>query len=198
METNQQESVTQTDVSSATTEKKQETVVNQDHDRYKRDMFKYKDQVKELSEQLKQYELHEQQKKGNFEGVIGKLKDEIKELKHTNAKKDLSFANTQINNAIRNEALKRGIKDVDVLMKLVDKSDKDLIELDESYNPSSDDVKNLMDKNMERYGHIFKKSVNIVDATPNNRPQTRPEKKFDLDKMSGDEIFAALKAGKMK
>jgi len=182
------ESVAQTDVSSASTEKT-ETLSQADLD-FKRDMFKYKEEAKALREEKKAWNLEQEQKKGNLEGVIGTLKEEIKALKHGNAKDKLSFADTQINSAIKSELLSRGVKDVDVFMKLIDDNDKSVVELDDSFIVNKEDTKNIVDKNMERYGHIFKKSVNLVDATPNSKPLNQPTKGFDINKASAEEIIA--------
>jgi hypothetical protein len=119
METNQTESVTQSDESGALTENANaETMSKADLD-FKRDMLKYKDEASALKEKLKDIELSDEQKKGNFEGVISSLKEEIKALKSKNAQSTYNFANTQIDNAIKQEALSRGItgNKLDVLMR---------------------------------------------------------------------------------
>jgi hypothetical protein len=191
METSQNEPVAQPVVSSASTETTKSNVVDE-NSRYKSDMFKFKAESRELKERLATYELADEQKKGNYEGVINQLKDEVKNLKHKNAQSEVNFADTQINNAIRNEALTRGIKDVDVLMKLVDTNDKSLIELNEKFEVNSEDVKGLMDKQLDRYGHIFKKEVKIVDAAPNRKPLNTSEKGFNLEGASAEETIAHL------
>jgi hypothetical protein len=197
METNQNEAVPQTDASSASTESTNETLTKADLD-FKRDMFKWKEKAKQLEEEKKNWELEQQQKKGNLEGVINSLKDEIKKTKHQHAQDRLSFADTQINNSIKQEALSRGVKDVDVLMKLIDDNDKSIIELDESFNVNREDAKNVVDKSMERYGHLFKKQVNVTDATPSNKPLAQPSKGFDPNKASAQEIIDYIKQNKDK
>lgn len=185
--------VDQTVKSGASTETK-ETLSKADAD-YKRDMLKYKDELTALRDQLKEIELEKEQKKGNLEGVIGSLKDEIKHLKADNAKSKYSFAETQLNSAIRQELLGRGVagKKLDAFMKLVDDNDKSIVELDESFNVSNDDVKSLVDKNMERYGDLFAKPVRVVDGVPSNNAHNTQPKKIDVSKMSWDEAVAYAK-----
>jgi len=189
METNQTESVAQTVESGASTENvNAETISKADLD-FKRDMLKYKDEANALKERLKEIELSDEQKKGNFEGVISSLKDEIKNLKTKNAQATYNFANTQIDSAIRNEALSRGItgNKLDVLMRVVDENDKGAITLDDKFNVNNDDVKSILDKNMERYSDIFTKSVKVVDGTPNNSVDMSG-KKLNFDKMTSSEL----------
>ena len=67
METNQTDSVNQTETSSANSEnEKQVSTKSDDTNRYKRDMFKYKDEVKAFREKLNGIELADEQRKGNF------------------------------------------------------------------------------------------------------------------------------------
>lgn len=181
------DSVNQTDESSASTENNQ-TLNNADND-YKRDMFRYKDEAKVLREQLKEIELDKKQKSGDLEGAISTLKDEIKHLKHSNATQKFSYAETQMNSSIKEELLSRGVKGkkLDAFLKLVDDNDKSIVELDEKFNVSSDDIKSLVDKNMERYGDLFKTEVKIVDGTPRNNNDFENKKKVDISKMTWEQ-----------
>lgn len=166
----------------------QETLTKAQND-YKQDMFRYKNEAAEMREQLKQIEMDKQQKKGDFEGVIGSLKNEIKELKHGRASDKLSYAETQLNSSIKEELLSRGVKGkkLDAFLKLVDDNDKSIVELDDKFIVNNEDVKSLVDKNMERYGDLFKGSIKIVDGTPNNNAINAGKKVLDVSKMSWEE-----------
>ena len=192
MESNQSESVTQPVESGASTEEKNVNLSKADND-FKRDMLRYKDEAAALKEQLKEIQLGEEQKKGNLEGVISTLKDEIKSLKQDNAKSKYNFANTQLDNAIKQEVLSRGVKEVDVFMKLIDEDQKGIVELDERFNANKDDVKGLVDKQLEKYGNIFKKQVNIVDAVP-GKPVAAKKKDPKLAELSQEELMARAEA----
>jgi hypothetical protein len=194
MDVNQSESVTPTDVSGASTETTTQTLSSADLD-YKRDMLKYKDELSLAQSKLKEIELEKQQKKGNYEGVINSLKEEIKSLKAENTKSKYSFAETQLNSAIKTEALSRGVngKKLDAFLKLIDDNDKGVVELDDSFNVNGDDVKTLVDKNMERYSELFTKKVNIVDGTPNSKPINQPVKTKSVSDMTWEEAVAYAK-----
>jgi hypothetical protein len=193
METNQKEPVVQSEENSVQTEK-QETLSKADAD-YKRDMFRFKDEAKALREQLREIELEKQRKNGDLEGVIQALKDENKSLKHKNATERLSYAQTQLDSSIKQELLSRGLKGkkLDAFMKLVDDNDRSIVELDEGFNVNREDIKSLVDKNMERYGDLFKKEVKIVDGVPNNNAPNNTSKKLDITKMSWEEAVAYAK-----
>jgi hypothetical protein len=196
MDTNQTDSVNQSDDSGASTVTNATTNTQTvEPDRFKRDMLKYKDEANALREKVASYELDSEQKKGNLEGVINALKEENKGLKSSAAQSRFDYAQTQLDNAIRQEALSKGLSSekVDVFMKLIDDNDKGIVELDEKFNVSSDDVKSLVDKNMERYANIglFNKKVNVVDGTPGNNLGAKKAQK-DVKDMSWDEAKAHL------
>jgi hypothetical protein len=193
METNQTESVIQSDESSASTDNK--TTLNDSNDRYKKDMFKFKDENKTLKDQLRELQLVDEQKKGNLEGVITSLKDEIKGLKNTNAQTRLGFATTQLDGAIKQELAERGLKGakLDAFMKLVDDNDRSIVELDESFNAKMEDITNLVDKGFERYGDLFKKEVKIVDGVPKGNNFQSSSKIKNVEDMNDKEVLAYLK-----
>ena len=193
MSADQNDSVNQPVEDSVPAENNQVNVNAQDD--YKRDMFRYKDEAKTLREQLKEVELEKQQKNGNLEGVIGSLKDEIKKLKYENASSKLSYAETQLNSSIKEELLSRGVsgKKLDAFIRLVEHEDKSIVELDDKFNVNNEDIKSLVDKNMERYGDLFKKEVKFVDGTPNNNSSINNEKKIDISKMSWDDVAKYMK-----
>lgn len=192
---NAHESVTQSETNSVQTEN--QTLKN-DHanEDYKRDMFKYKQQAKELQERLKEIELSDQQKKGNFETVIGKLKEDLSLEKKRNAELQKTFAEQRLDDAIKTTAIEKGLKgtQLDAFMKLIDNNSKGVVEFDERFNVKSEDVSNIVDDHLKRYGEIFNRKVNIVDGTPNTKVNTASEKKFDLNKASASEVIEYLKA----
>ena len=189
METNQNESVAQSEVSGATTESvKTETLSKADSD-FKRDMLKYKDENSDLRDRLKDIDLEKQTRKGDFEGVISTLKDEVKNLKGKLATKDYSYANTQIDSALEKEALERGVtgNKLEILMKLIDENDKGAVSLDDRYIVDKEDVKGLVDKHMDRYSDIFTKRVKISDGVPSNIMPAQTKEK-STDNMNSSEL----------
>ena len=191
MENGSQEPVVQSPESGAPENDVKVESLSQADRGYKRDMLRYKDEVTGLKEQLKEFQLRDEEKKGNLEGVISKLKDEIRTLKGENAKQKVSFANTQINNAIEKEALSKGCneKHLDAFMRLIDEDEKGAIALDEAFRVSTEDVASLVEKSMNRYGDLglFGRKVKVVDATPNNNPTLNTKKEKPIEKMTAAE-----------
>jgi len=191
---NVNDSVNQTDVNSVQPENQ---TANED---FKRDMFKYKERMKAeadraaaLEARLKEIEHNEEQKKGNFSKVIDELKDKARTLESQLKQKDYNYAKTNIRSAIEKEALKHGCKDTDVFTKLV--GDKyDIVSLDDSFTPSIDDIKMIVEDGMKRYENIglFGKKVSIKDAVPSSQT-FKSESKLDVSKMSWEEALAYAK-----
>ena len=87
--------------------------------------------------------------------------------------------------------MKKGVKGqaLDVFLNMIDSDSKKIVEFDGDYNVNMEDVKTVVDSTMGRYGEVFSHKINIADGTP-NRQSKQYEKKIDLSKMSGDEVFA--------
>lgn len=174
------------------TEKQTEKINNSPVEDYKRDMFKFKSEAKELKDKLKEYELREQESKGNLQEVIAKLKEENRTYKTELAQSNMNFAQGKIEEAIKTEALKRGCKDADTFYRLIDSTDIKTIELDTKFNVNKDDVSNILDRYSKDYGHLgfFKNKVNIADASPRTADNTSSKKGKSLDEMSHEELMA--------
>jgi predicted RNase H-like nuclease (RuvC/YqgF family) len=190
------ESVTQPEVNSVQPEIKTET--NSNVDGYKNDMFRYKQEAKELKAKLEAINLEKEQKNGNFESVISTLKDKVKEYQNEAAQLKSNFAENALDRAIENTAISKGLKgqQLDAFMRLIDRDAKGVVEFDEKFNVKSEDVTGLVDDHLKRYGDIFNRKVNVVDQSPNNNPINRDTNKFDKNKASADEIVAHLLATK--
>ena len=195
MENVNNESVTQTETISDHSE-------NQDaNNDYKRDMFKFKEQVKAerdrtsaLEARIKEFEHAEEAKKGNFSKVIEELKEKARSLENQNKQKDFNYAKTNIKSAIEKEALKHGCLDTDAFTSLI--GDKyDIVSLDDGFTPSAEDIKMVVEDGMKRYEKInlFGKKVTIKDGVPKSGGSFDNNKKVDLSKMSWEDALAYAK-----
>jgi len=186
-----QMSGTQPDASGASTDSQPKGKVSNPNDDFKRDMLKFKDKAAELENRLKQYELKEEEAKGNLQSVIQKLKDENRELKQTNAQSKVMFAEGKLEESIKNIANQKGCKDVDTFYKLIDKTDLEIVSLDDKFNVSKDDIQSLVENYSKKYEHLgfFGSKVNLVDKTPNTKPINQPTKTKSLGDMTKEELL---------
>ena len=168
---------------------KQEKTLTDGEQRYANDLIRYKKEAQQLKEQLAAIELEKEQKKGNYQGVISKLKDALNSQKQVNESLKLSFATSKLDDAIRQEAMEKGIKgkSLDVFMKLIDEDEKRIVEFDERFNVKKEDVSSLVEGNLKKYSDVFKTKVNIVDAAPNNKPIARESKGKKIEDMTAAE-----------
>lgn len=189
MEEQKNLSGTQSDAISDSPEKTNENLsaVND----YKKDMFKFKEKAKELEQKLAEYELKEQESKGNLQEVISKLKDENRTLRGDIAQSKLSFAKGKIEDAVKRRAVELGCKNADVFYKLIDDTEIKTIELDGKFNPRKDDIDVLVDRYKKEYDNLgfFGKSVNVVDKAPNNKPVENKKPSKELHELSHDELM---------
>lgn len=167
---------------------------NKDHEKYKRDMIRYKDQVAELNERIKSFELAEQEQKGNLQKVIEKLKSENKELKTKYSQDRYSYAVSKIEDSVKLISQGLGCKDPDTFYRLIDQDEIKTIEVDDRFNASKKDIEEIVTKNMKKYEHLgfFEKRVNIVDKAPNSSANTQSASK-SLANMSKEELIEQAK-----
>lgn len=195
----QKEPVVQSHDDSVKAEKQTKTL-SEGEQRYANDLIRYKKEAQELKDQLASIELEKEQKKGNYQGVISKLKDDLAQSKKQVEEIKLNFATNTLDDAIRQEALAKGIKgqQLDVFMKLVDDNAKGVVEFDEKFKVKREDVGNLVDDHLKRYSDVFKAKVNVVDAAPNNKVVSRPSNDKKIEDMSAAEYkeYVLTKYGK--
>ena len=163
-------------------------------------MFRYKQEARDLKAQLAEIAMDKEQRKGNFEGVIGTLKDKNSEYQKEIAGLKQTFAENVLDKAIENTAISKGLKgtQLEAFMKLIDHNAKGVVEFDERFNAKSEDVVNLVDDHMKRYGDIFNRKVNVVDQSPNNNPINKPSNAFNKSTATAAETIAHLLANKDK
>jgi hypothetical protein len=196
MSDNQNESVIQDQTSGTSNDQIESRVKPTAQDSFKKDMLRYKDEAANLREQLNSIEMEKQTKKGNFESVITKLKEELAEQKRTNAGLKVNYAEKSLNDSIKAQAMSKGLKgvQVDAFMRLVDSDEKQLVEFDDKFNVKQDDVNNIVENHLKRYSDIFKTKVNVADASPRSgASSTDTRTKFDVNKASAAEIAEHLK-----
>jgi len=198
MSENENEPVAQPEMNSVQTENNVTEPSNTS--KYKEDMFRYKQEARDLKAQLAEIAMSEEQKKGNFEGVIGTLKDKNSEYQKEIAGLKQTFAENVLDKAIENTAISKGLKgtQLEAFMKLIDHDAKGVVEFDERFNAKSEDVVNLVEDHMKRYGDIFNTKVNVIDHSPNNNPINRPSNAFNKKTATAQETIAHLLANKDK
>lgn len=138
----------------------------------------------QLAKKFEDAELNETQKKGNFEEVINKQREAIKTLETTLNSSKETFADTQKKMAIKNEALKRGCKNPDKFIRLLDQADLQMVQVNDNYEINADDVKSILDKAVKEddIGLFTPNKVNVADRTPSN--SSSDEKTMTIDKLS--------------
>jgi len=154
--------------------------------KFKNDLIKFKQlaldnqkKVEEYERKLHEREIEEEEKKGNLTKVLEEYKNKTRTLEENLKKKDFLFAKSNIDNALKTEALKMGCKDPDVFVRLIAKEKRDMVQFDEAYSPDPDDIKMVVQEAAKAYSHIglFGKEVKIADAPPRSNVDNGPAKK---------------------
>lgn len=151
-----------------------------------------KAELEELREFKKSIALSEEEKKGNYEGVIKSLREENESLKGEVKNVRKTTAYTKFEDQIKSAATKEGCVNPDKMMRLITKEQISSVEIDDKFNVNGDDMKRLMDSLKEEHSDIglFKsQNVNINTIGGHIKAEVKTAKD-----MSKDELIAALKS----
>jgi hypothetical protein len=196
MDVKSSESVAPTEKNSVPSENELNASMPED---FKKDFFKHKERMKaaearakELEDQIKSFQLSEEERKGNLSKVIDELKEQNRVLSKSVKEKDFKFAKGNIKSAIKQYAVSQGCKDAEAFTRLLGEDKLDIVSLDDDFNPSGEDIKMIVDEGIKKFEHIglFGKSVNLVDSVPNSKPVSMPPK--TIKQMSKEELEEQL------
>ena len=150
-------------------------------------------EVQELRDRLNAIELDKKQAEGNKDEVIASLRSELEKSKSQVSETKKNFAWNIMQSQIKSEAVNRGCKNPDGLIRLLSKDDLASIEIDDQFNVNKDDLSRVLDGVAERNADwdIFKKESKKVHDVNNsvNHFKTPPKK---LDDMSTEELEQEL------
>lgn len=183
----------QDNVESTATEQQPQRDDKVAYDTYRRVVGKSKKVMAENDELKQRLNLIEQDKMaadGKKDDVIKSLREELGQTRSQLDSQKQNYAWNIFSSNIKAEAAKRGCKDPDKLLKLLDKEDLGSVEVDDNYTVNRDDLSRLMDKAIRENDFLFgKPAVKVNDVTPSNE---KPETGKTLESMSVDEKLLAL------
>ena len=136
---------------------------------------KYKSQLTETQQKLKAYEEKEMEDKGQHQDLIAALRTENQKLKSGIEERDQVYTWSKRSEALRHAASQHGCVKPDHLLKLMDQEVLNQIQVDDNYNPVTDDVSRVVEsfKGNPDYQYLFRATTHSVDTVS---PQSKIEK----------------------
>tara|TARA_R100000773_G_scaffold11595_1_gene10720 strand:+ start:2705 stop:3352 length:648 start_codon:yes stop_codon:yes gene_type:complete len=154
---------------------------------------KAKSELAEARQRLEAYEQKEMEAQGKHQDLINALRDENQKLKAGISERDQVYTWSKRSEALRHVANQNGCIHSDHLLRLMDESVLQQIEVDDHYNPVAEDVQRVVEsfKGNPEYQYLFRSKAPSVDTvTPNSKAQKKESKK--ISEMSSDEIAKIL------
>ena len=154
---------------------------------------KAKSELAEARQRLEAYEQKEMEAQGKHQDLINALRDENQKLKAGISERDQVYTWSKRSEALRHVANQNGCIHSDHLLRLMDESVLQQIEVDDHYNPVAEDVQRVVEsfKRNPEYQYLFRSKAPSVDTvTPNSKAQKKESKK--ISEMSADEIAKIL------
>lgn len=131
---------------------------------------KAKEEARELKSRLEAIENEKLESQGKYADINKSLKEKLADYEKKLETTNKTYAYNTVTSAIKQKALELGAVNADKVIKLMDKSDMELISVDDAYNVDMDAVTSVLEKMKKDHEDIslFKRSVPTTkDATPN-------------------------------
>ena len=127
---------------------------------------KYKSQLTDAQERLKAYEQKEMEAQGKHQDQINALREENQKLKAGIDERDQVYTWSKRSEALRHVATQQGCVKPDHLLRLMDQDVLNQIEVDDNYNPVTEDVNRVVEsfKGNPDYQYLFRAKAHTVDT----------------------------------
>lgn len=146
--------------------------------------------AQDLEAELESIRQKELEDKGNYQQLLEQYKNKNQELESSLKKERDTYAWNTVTSAIRLEAQKAGCTSPDKLIKLLDKSDFEMLQSDNG-TIKADSLGSLMDKARKENAFLFSQgSVKFNNVTP--KSEIKSETKKSASEMSREEIEKEL------
>lgn len=120
------------------------------------------------------------EEQGKYKEANESLKARIAELESGLKKKDETYATERVISAVKEEAIKMGVTDVQDLSDLVALSPWNELEVDDRYNARREDIKKMLLEQKKVRPRLFgNKKLNTVDSPPGKTTDTSGQNKID-------------------
>ena len=146
--------------------------------------------AQDLEAELESIRQKELEDKGNYQQLLEQYKNKNQELESSLKKERDTYAWNTVTSAIRLEAQKAGCTSPDKLIKLLDKSDFEMLQSDNG-TIKADSLGSLMDKARKENAFLFSQgSVKFNNVTP--KSEIKNETRKSASEMSREEIEKEL------
>jgi hypothetical protein len=146
--------------------------------------------AQDLEAELESIRQKELEDKGNYQQLLEQYKNKNQELELSLKKERETYAWNTVTSAIRLEAQKAGCTSPDKLIKLLDKSDFEMLQSDNG-TIKADSLGSLMDKARKENAFLFSQgSVKFNNVTP--KSEIKNETRKSPSEMSREEIEKEL------
>lgn len=147
-----------------------DTVAYSTYKKALRDLKRIQDERNSLIAQQQRYEEEKLQAEGKKDEVISNLRKQLDDHKRQMELRDQQMAYEKVSSQVMNAAAKRGCRDPQSLVRLLDK-DFPTLDLDSGFNVNDQDLSMLLDRAEKDYTYFFQREApKVSDGTPAGPP----------------------------
>jgi chromosome segregation ATPase len=144
---------------------------------------KIAEKAAEHEARLKAIEQEKLESQGKYQDINKTLKEQLSQEKASKEEIKKAFARKTLTSVVQSKARELGAEYPDAVLKLMDKSQIELIGIDDDFNVDSDSVTMALEDLKKTYPSLFRSgSVKVKDVTPTNgmipkddKPKTEEE-----------------------
>lgn len=135
----------------------------------------------ELAARLDAIEQEKLESQGKYQDINKSLKERLAQIEKEKNDSVNKFRLNAINSSLRQAALEAGCERPDAVLKLLEREEKALIEVDDEYRVDTQTVNPILERIKTDYPMLFRKtSVPVKDVTPGNIPQDKTRTEADM------------------
>lgn len=159
-----------------------------------------KEEARELKARLEAIENEKLESQGKYQDINKSLKEKLTEYEKQINETKKKYAYNSVTSVIKQKAAELGAVNPDKVLKFIDKSDMELITVDENFNVDIDTVKMVLEKIKKENEDIalFKKNVPATkDVNPNPSYFQAPSGDKKISEMTASELADLYKKTKL-
>lgn len=122
----------------------------------------------ELKKRLDAIEQDKLESQGKYSDINKSLKARIEQYENSLSANNKKFRDRVLNDVISKKAVDLGCEYPELILKLMDPSEKELVDVDDNFNVNESSAESVLSGLKNKYPNMFKqKIVNTKDVTPN-------------------------------
>ena len=149
---------------------------------------KLQEKFNETKSEIEKIREAEMEAQGKYQDINKTLKERLEQTEKERNEIKKTYAQNSLKSVVRQKALELGATKADAVLRLMEKSDLEMIQVDENFNVDPDGALMAVERVQKEYPELFTKKSSPAKAIMPNGSGVQTEIKEDITNMSLDEL----------